>query len=101
MLVAALEKAGRVGIGRVSLRQREQLVSVRPVDGVLRMQVMRFCDQLVPAKELDVDAPKKAPDKREVEMASTLVASLSAKWKPDKYEDTYREAVLEVVKRKE
>ena len=47
LLVKALEKAERVGIGRVSLRQREQLVSVRPVDGLLRMQIMRFADELV------------------------------------------------------
>ena len=65
------------------------------------MQVMRFADQLVPASDLDVDDPKKEPTKREIEMASTLVDSLSADFKPGKYKDTYRERVLEVVKRKE
>ena len=101
MLVAALEKAERIGIGRVSLRQREQLVSVRPVEGVLRMQVMRFADELVPVKDLDIEKPKQAPAKREVEMAATLVETLQTDFKPDKYEDTYRERVLDVVKRKE
>ena len=101
LLVKALEKAKRVGIGRVSLRQREQLVSVRPVDGVLRMQIMRFADELVPAKAMDVDEPKKAPAKREIDMAATLVDTLSDKFDPTKYEDTYRERVLELVKRKE
>ena len=101
LLVKALEKSKRVGIGRVSLRQREQLVSVRPVDGVLRMQVMRFADELVPGKDLDVDEPKQAPGKREIDMAGTLVDSLSAVFDPTKYEDTYRERVLELVKRKE
>jgi DNA end-binding protein Ku len=101
LLVKALEKSERVGIGRVSLRQREQLVSVRPVDGVLRMQVMRYEDELVKAKTLDVDEPSKAPAKREVEMAGMLVETLASDFKPDKYEDTYRERVLEVVKAKE
>ncbi len=101
MLVAALERSDRVGIGRVSLRQREQLVSVRAVDGVLRMQVMRFHDELVPVAELDVEAPKKKPGKKEVEMASTLVETLSADFEPEKYSDTYRERVLEVVRQKE
>jgi len=101
LLVKALEKSERVGIGRVSLRQREQLVSVRPVDGTLRMQVMRYADALVPAKQLDVDEPKKAPSEREITMASTLVDSLSTDWKPSRYEDTYRDRLLELVKRKE
>ena len=101
MLAAALEKTDRVGIGRVSLRQREQLVSVRAVDGVLRMQVMRFADEVVSAKSLDVDAPKKKPGKKEIDMASTLVETLTASFDPTKYEDTYRERVLDVVKQKE
>ena len=101
LLVAALEKTERVGIGRVVLRQREQLVSVRPVDGVLRMQIMRFADELVPGGDMDVDEPKKAPAKREVDMAGTLVDTLTGSFDPAKYEDTYRERVLEVVRRKE
>jgi DNA end-binding protein Ku len=101
LLVAALEKTGRVGVGRVVLRAREQLVSVRPVDGVLRMQVMRFAEELVPGDTLDVAEPSKPPAKKEVQMAGALVDTLCAEWDPAKYEDTYRERVLEVVRRKE
>ncbi len=101
LLVSALEKTGRVGVGRFTLRQREQLVSVRPVDGVLRVQVMRFADELVKGDSLDVDEPSKAPGKREIEMAGTLVDSLAGDFEPDRYEDTYRERVLELVKQKE
>ena len=101
LLVKALEKSGRVGIGRVSLRQREQLVSVRPVDGVLRMQVMRFHDELVDPEKLDVDEPSKKPGKKEIDMAGMLVETLAARFEPDRYEDTYRERVLAVVKAKE
>jgi len=101
LLAAALEKTGRVGIGRVVLRARELLVSVRTVDGALRMQVMRFAGELVPGKDMDVDEPSKAPAKKEVQMASALIDTLAADFDPTKYEDTYRERVLEVVKAKE
>ena len=101
LLVRALEESGRVGIGRVSLRQREQLVSVRPVDGALRMQVMRYEKALVKGKQLDVDQPSKAPSEREIKMAATLVDSLTDKWKPEDYEDTYRDRLLELIKQKE
>ena len=101
LLVKALEDTGRIGVGRFTLRQREQLVSVRPVDGVLRVQVMRFADELVDGDTLDVDEPSKAPGKREVDMAGTLVDTLAGDFEPSRYEDTYRERVLEVVRRKE
>jgi DNA end-binding protein Ku len=101
LLAKALEKSDRVGIGRVSLRQREQLVSVRTVDGVLRMQIMRFADELVDGKELKVPDPKKAPGKKEVEMAGMLVETLASSFDPEQYTDEYRERVLAVVKAKE
>ena len=101
LLAAALEKTSRVGIGRVVLLARELLVSVRPVDGALRMQVMRFADELVPGKDMDVEEPSKAPAKKEVQMASALIDTLAADFDPTKYEDTYRDRVLEVVKAKE
>ena len=101
LLASALEKTSRVGIGRVVLRARELLVSVRPVDGALRMQVMRFAPDLVPGKDMDVDDPSKAPAKKEVDMAGALIDTLAADFDPTKYEDTYRDRVLEVVKAKE
>ena len=101
LLVKALEKSDRVGIGRVSLRQREQLVSVRAVDGVLRMQVMRFADQLGEGKELNVPDPSKKPSKKEIDMAGLLVETLAAEWEPDKFKDEYRERVKALVEAKE
>jgi DNA end-binding protein Ku len=93
-LAAALEKTGRVGIGRVVLRSREQLVALRSSDGVLQMSTMRFDDQLVTPADLDVDKPKKAPSKQEIEMAEKLIDGLGDTWEPDSYTDEYREKLL-------
>jgi DNA end-binding protein Ku len=97
---AALERAGRVGVGRFTFHDREYLAAVRPLDGVLALHTMRFHDELVDADELDVDSPGKGPSKREVEMAGQLVESLHRKFDPTDYEDTYREAVLDLIRRK-
>lgn len=93
-LAAALEKTGRVGIGRVTLRSREQLVALRSRDGVLRMSTMRFHDELVESADLDVEAPKKAPTGPEVEMAEKLVVGLGDTWDPAAREDCYRDRLL-------
>jgi len=101
LLHEALEKTGRVGIGRVVLRTKEQVVAVRAADqGLLRMHTMHASDEIVAAKDLDVTKPRKKPGKREVEMASRLVDGLGTEFDPKSYKDTYRKRVLNVIKQK-
>jgi DNA end-binding protein Ku len=100
LLVAALKKTGRVGIGRVVLRSREQLAAVMEADGMLRMHTMRFADQLAAPRKSDRPTVGKKADKRMVEMAAQLVDGLTAPFKHGKYRDTYRDRVLELVERK-
>src|SRR3954452_12889088 len=101
LLVAALEKTGRVGVGRVVLRTKEQVVAVRPAgDGALRLLTMHAADEVVEADELDVPTPKKKPAKREVDMAAALVDQLAAKFNPKRYKDTYRDRIIKLIKQK-
>jgi DNA end-binding protein Ku len=93
-LAAAIERTGRVGIGRVTLRSREQLVALRARDGVLLMSTMRFADELVGVDKLDLTEPQRAPTRAEVEMAGKLVDGLAAKWNPGGLHDEYQEQLL-------
>jgi DNA end-binding protein Ku len=96
----ALKQTGRVGIGRFTFHDREYLAAVRSLDGVLALHTMRFHDEIVDAGELDVSIPRKGPSKQEARMAEQLVETLHQKFDPTAYEDTYREAVLELIERK-
>ena len=96
----ALKQTERVGIGRFTFHNREYLAAVRPLDDVLALHTMRFHDELVRGEELEVDRPGKGPSQQEVEMAARLVDSLYREFDPTDYEDTYREAVLEMIDRK-
>jgi DNA end-binding protein Ku len=100
LLRRALEQTGRVGIGTFVLRTKQQLVALHPTDGVLRLETMRFHDEVVDPDEVDLPQPETAVSKREAEMGETLVESLVDEWRPEEYEDTYRERVLEIVKAK-
>jgi DNA end-binding protein Ku len=96
----ALKQTERVGIGRFTFHNREYLAAVRPLDDVLALHTMRFHDELVRGEELELDRPAKGPSQQEVEMAARLVDSLYREFDPTDYEDTYREAVLELIHRK-
>ena len=100
VLAAALKRTERVGIGRVVLRSREQLAAVVEADGMLRLHTMRFADELVDPTKLDRPSLPRKIDTRLRKMAAQLVDGLSGKFSPGRYKDTYRERVLELVKRK-
>src|SRR3954451_3090106 len=100
LLHDALAKTGRAGIGRFTFHDREYLTAVRARDGVLVLHTLRFADELVDAGEIDVATPSRGPGDREVKMAAQLIDTLHEKFEPDKYEDEYRAAVLEVIERK-
>ena len=102
LLVTAMNDAQKVAIARVVIRQKEQLVAIRPTDdGVLAMSTMNFADEVIGADKFD-DAPgdEIETSKREVDMAKQLIESLSSDWEPGKYHDTYRERVLELIEQK-
>jgi DNA end-binding protein Ku len=101
VLHAALRKTGRVGIGRVVLRGREQLVSVRAgSDNLLELSTMRYADELIDPGDVDVPAPSRTPTKQEADMAAKLTQGLHQRFKPEQYEDEYRARVLDYLERK-
>jgi DNA end-binding protein Ku len=100
LLHAALERTGRAGVGRWIFRNRERTVVLRPLDDVLAIHTMRFADELIDPGELELGRIRRKPSEREVKMAAALVDGLHTTFDPSEYEDTYRDAVLGVVKRK-
>ena len=95
----ALRKTKRAGIGRFSFHDREYLVAVRAGVNVLVLHTLRFHDEVVHGDELEIEKAQ-APSPKEIKMAGQLVGTLAEKFNPSAYEDTYRDAVLEVIKRK-
>jgi DNA end-binding protein Ku len=100
LLHAALERAGRAGVGRWTFHNRERTVVLRPLGDVLALHTMRFADDLVDPGELDLGRVRRKPTEREIKMAAALVDGLHTAFDSTDYEDTYRQAVLEVVERK-
>ncbi len=100
VLLGALERTGRVGIGRFVLRTREQLVALRPRGRALTLHTMRFADEVVDRADLDVPALRRQPSPQELKMAEQLVRTLARPWQPARHEDRYRAAVHALIERK-
>ena len=102
LLLEAMRDTGKVAIARVVIRSKEQLVAVRPVREVLVMETMLFNDEVRVPEQLDEipDTAEVKTTKRELDVAKQLVESLSGSFQAEKYRDTYREQVLELINRK-
>jgi DNA end-binding protein Ku len=101
LLVEAMTELNKVAIGRIIVRSKERLVAIRPVDGMLCIETMRYADEVLPRTDLVPDDGDVELSEREVAMARQLVESLAAEhFEPEKYHDQYREQVLDLIERK-
>jgi DNA end-binding protein Ku len=95
----ALAESKRVGIARVVLKSREHLAAVKAVGNMMTLQTMRFAHEIVDASSLNL--PSKAEvSKKEMDLAHTLIDSMSDTFDPNRYKDDYYEKVMDVIRMK-
>jgi len=101
LLRDAMHKEDRVAVGRFVMRTKEYVACIRPLARVLVLHTMYFADE-IRRPEAVVDLPARTTvSARELAMAAELISSLSGPWTPREYEDTFRQSILALVKKKE
>ncbi|HEY2549351.1 MAG TPA: Ku protein [Streptosporangiaceae bacterium] len=95
----ALERSEKVAVAQVALRQRETLATLRVRDGLLVLETLLWPDEIRDASFgfLDEDIEVRA---QELQMATSLIDSMTVDFDPDEFHDHYREALQEVVEAK-
>jgi DNA end-binding protein Ku len=99
LLREAMADDGRVGIAKVSFRDKEHLAALRFKDDAFVLETMYWPDEIREADFGGVDVSAKIRG-QELEMAKQLIESLSGEWDPEEYADEYRQAVLQIVEAK-
>jgi DNA end-binding protein Ku len=99
LLRQAMGEDGRVGIAKVSFRDKEHLAALRFKDDVMLLETMYWPDEIRPTDFDELDKSVKIRP-QEVQMARSLIDNLTEEYKPDQYKDEYREALMEVVEKK-
>jgi DNA end-binding protein Ku len=100
LLRAALERSGRVAVGKVALREREHLAQISWLDGALVLETLHWPEEIRDTKDLKLPETVSV-GKAEIDMALMLVESLSRPFTPSDYHDEYREALLALVAEKQ
>lgn len=98
LLLEALEKTGKVGLGSFVLRNRESLVVVKPYDKILMLNKIRFAEEIRDTSEIKV--PKATNKPAELKMAVQLIDQLTQDFDISRYKDTYTANLMKVIKEK-
>ncbi|MBI5289060.1 MAG: Ku protein [Chloroflexi bacterium] len=98
LLREVLKDSKLVALAKVTLRQKEQLCTLRVYNNVVALETMFYADEIRGTEELE--APELSINEKELQMARSLVEMLTGDFQPEKYHDAYREALLELIEAK-
>lgn len=94
-----LLKTGKAGIGRLVLREKEDVVLLTPQDGAIILYKLRYPYEIKDIKEVP-NIVETDVDKDQLKLAETLVDSLTKPFSEVNFDDRYRDALLEVIEKK-
>ena len=99
LLARAMGESELAAIATFVMRSREHLAALRVHDGAILLEQLHFADEIQPPDEI---RPRRTKvDQRELKMAGEMIDSLRTSFEPKRYRDTYREALLKVIKAKQ
>ncbi len=99
LLRETLKETGKVGIAKVVIKTRQHLAAVKPKDDALVLELMHFPEEVLEPAGLDLPRQEKL-GKKEMDMAKSLVDSMSGEWEPSGFKDEYRDKLIELIEEK-
>jgi DNA end-binding protein Ku len=100
LLREALAQENKVGIAKVSFRDKEHLAALRFRDDAFVLETMYWPDEIRAMDFGGVDVTKVKVRDQELDMAKSLIESLTGAWSPEQFTDDYRVAMLGIVEKK-
>jgi DNA end-binding protein Ku len=97
LLREALAGVDRIAIVKVTLRRRESLAALRPLDDLLMVQTMLWPDEI---RKPEVSGVSGEARKAELQMADALIDTMAMDFHPEEYTDAYHEALQATIEAK-
>jgi DNA end-binding protein Ku len=97
LLREALKKSGKVGIAQVVIRTREHLAALRPLGDALVLETLHYADELMPYDQFELPPTKEKTPATEMKAAMMLIDTMSEKFDPESFHDTYKEKLLTLI----
>lgn len=100
LLLKALSETNRIAIAKIVLRTKENIAMLRVYqDNTLALSTVYFPDEIRNPALLEIPSDVNIND-TELSMAKMLIDNLTSPFSPEKYHDTYREKLNEIIEKK-
>ena len=96
----ALRKAGKIGLGQLSIRGSEKLVAVKPCGKGLLLETLRYSDEVRKGQSFFSEISTAKPSADLLDLASTLIEQRSAPFDPAQFHDRYADALRKLIDKK-
>ncbi|MEO6716091.1 MAG: Ku protein, partial [Novosphingobium sp.] len=100
VLREALRQSKKVGVGQLTLRGQEQLVSLKPCGRGLVLEILRYADEVNKAAGYFRDIGDAKPDQELLELATTLIDKKTGKFDASDYHNNYIDALERLIDKK-
>jgi DNA end-binding protein Ku len=100
VLREALRKTRKIALGQLSVRGREQLVSLRPCGKGIVLETLRYADEVKKAQSYFNEIPDETPSDDLLDLATTLIEKKSAPFEPAEFHDRYIDALRGLIEKK-
>lgn len=99
LFIQALQRSNKSGIGRIILRDKEDLVLLRAEGNGLIMYKLRYPEEVRDINAVP-DLEMTEVDEDQLKLAETLISSLAKPFADVDFEDRYKEALIDLVQEK-
>lgn len=96
----ALRQTKKVGLGQLSVRGREQLVSLKPCGRGLVLEVLRYADEVNKAQSYFRGLPGDEADPEMLDLAVSIIEKRTAPFEPEEFHDRYVDALHRLIDKK-
>jgi DNA end-binding protein Ku len=100
VLREALRESGKIALGQLSVRGREQLVSLKPCGRGIVLETLRYADEVKKAQGFFREIPDSKPEPELLDLATTLIDKKTSAFKPEDFHDRYIEALERLIEKK-
>ena len=97
----AMERSGKLALGRVVLHQRERLMALEPRDKGIICYSLRTYDEVRQPQDFFDPIPEKKPDEKMVDIAERIIEQLQGPFDPTQFDDRYEEALKALIAEKQ
>jgi DNA end-binding protein Ku len=97
----AMEKAGKIALGRLVMHQRERLMALEPRDRGILAYSLRSNREVRDAHDVFGRIPNEKPPAEMVDIATRIIEQQEGPFDPSQFNDRYEDALRKLIREKE